>query len=70
MLKIIKAWKRHSKIYVQLGTGRKGESSNFQFLNNKLYKTWQNIENPNSEFDYENYGITLNALKSVLKGLI
>lgn len=66
-LKIIKVWVRYSKVYVQIGTGRKGESSNFQFLNNKLYKTWKNIENPNALFNYEDYGISSEDIKASLK---
>ncbi|SKA08755.1 hypothetical protein SAMN02745174_02509 [Cetobacterium ceti] len=66
-LKIIKAWVRYSKKYIQIGTGRKGESSNFQFLNNKLYKTWKNIENPNALFNFEDYGISLKDIEDSLK---
>lgn len=46
-MKIIKAWSRYNKIYIQVGTGMKKESINYILDGERLIKPWMNSENPN-----------------------
>ncbi|MEG0135785.1 MAG: hypothetical protein RR795_01325 [Cetobacterium sp.] len=62
-MKIIKAWSRYNKIYIQVGTGMKKESINYILEGERLIKPWMNSENPNRFVDMEMLGIPISELK-------
>lgn len=64
---ILKAWKKYNNFYIQIGTGKKGESSNYQFLNENLYKTWKAIDNPSAIFNYKEAGLSLEQIKKAIE---
>lgn len=64
--KILKIWKRYSKIYIQIGP-KAGDSTNFILEGKNLVKPWMHEENPNRYVDINIFGVTIHDLEKAME---
>lgn len=64
--KILKIWKRYSRIYIQIGT-KTGDSTNFILEGKKIIKPWLHEENPNKYVDLNIIGVTIHDLEKAME---